>query len=430
MVVILGAGLTGLTAAYELSKRSIQVTLVEKENELGGALSSIRRKGYCIERFYHHCFAGDKNFRNLISELGLKRKLRWLPATTAFYDGEFHNLSGVLDIFNFSPLSARERIMLGKMMLKIKLMPLQMARALDNIAAKDWVIRNASQGTWKNFFEPMLVSKFGGEASRVSAAWFIERMKARANRGLTKEKLGYVEGGFCNLIDELERRILANGGKIIKSAEASSLDISRNSVSGIRIGSKKISDNCVISTIPPGELLGIAKLPRKLSSQLGKLEYQGCVSVILGLKNRLTDFYWTNLIGKQRSFGALIEHTNFMPPVLYSGEHIIYLASYPPAGSKIWKMSKVQIARIYLRDLKEMIPKADIEVLWHEVSMLRSAGLVYKKGVLDNIPDVHTPVGGLFIGGMFNSFPERSMEASAKAGKDCAKAAEEFLCSH
>ena len=427
MVIILGAGLTGLTAAYELSKRSVPVTLVEKESELGGALGSIRRKGYCIERFYHHCFSGDKNLRNLISELGLNRELKWLPATTAFYDREFHNLSGVLDIFNFSPLNTRERVMLGKMMLKIKLMSMSMARTLDNISAKDWVIRNASQGTWKNFFEPMLVSKFGNKAGEVSAAWFIERMKARANRGLTREKLGYFEGGFCNLIDELERRILANGGKIIKSAGASSLGISRNSVSGIRIGNRKFSNNCVISTIPPEELLRIAKLPHELSSQLGKLEYQGCVSVILGLKSKLTDFYWTNLIGKQRAFGAVIEHTNFLPPALYSGEHIIYLASYPPAGSKIWKMGKEKIFSIYLRDLKEMMPKADIEVLWSEVCMLRSAGLVYKKGVLGNIPDVQTPVGGLFIGGMFSSFPERSMEASVRAGKDCAKMAAEYL---
>lgn len=435
MAIVLGGGLTGLSAAYELSKKG-PVTLIEKDNELGGALSSYERNGYSIEKFYHHCFSGDNNFIGLVHELGLAEKLKWLPATTAFYDSRFHNLSGAMDILGFRLLSKTDRLRLVRLMLRIKTYSNEKVRKLDTLSAKEWIILKGGEGIWENFFEPMLVSKFGPNAGEVSASWFIERMKIRSNRGLTKEKLGYMEGGFHQVIDNLEKKILENGGKITKGSSAAKILIKEDSVCGVAFKGKSIKDSCVISTLAPEELLKISYLPDELTRKLKKLEYQGCISVMIGMRKKLTDFYWTNLIGARKHFGAIVEHTNFISPSLYGREHILYLASYPPAGSSIWHMSDKKVAEIYINDLRSLMPEHEIDVSWSEVFRLSNAGLVYRKGILENMPEVSTSVKGLYIGGMFNSYPERSMDLSIGIGKKCAGLANDFSksagekCSH
>jgi len=54
-VVIIGAGFTGLTAGYELSKKGFNVTIIEKSDEVGGLAAAFSINGTKIERFYHHC---------------------------------------------------------------------------------------------------------------------------------------------------------------------------------------------------------------------------------------------------------------------------------------------------------------------------------------------------------------------------------------
>ena len=68
---IVGAGFTGLTAAYELSKRGHQVTVYEAESIAGGLSSGFRtdRWEWALDRFYRHVFAGDTEIINLATEL-------------------------------------------------------------------------------------------------------------------------------------------------------------------------------------------------------------------------------------------------------------------------------------------------------------------------------------------------------------------------
>ena len=80
-VCILGGGLTGLSAAYALSPAH-EVDLLEKQEVLGGCLSSYRIGSYSIESFYHHCFEGDTALLKLLKRCDLSGKLEWLTGST------------------------------------------------------------------------------------------------------------------------------------------------------------------------------------------------------------------------------------------------------------------------------------------------------------------------------------------------------------
>lgn len=53
-VVIVGAGFTGLAAAWELAKAGCGVTVVESDSDVGGLAGSFDVGEHRLERFYHH----------------------------------------------------------------------------------------------------------------------------------------------------------------------------------------------------------------------------------------------------------------------------------------------------------------------------------------------------------------------------------------
>lgn len=70
-IAILGAGITGLTAAHRLSKAGHRVCVFEKQNHFGGAVGSDSIEGWLCERGPNSMLANDPAVSALIEELGL-----------------------------------------------------------------------------------------------------------------------------------------------------------------------------------------------------------------------------------------------------------------------------------------------------------------------------------------------------------------------
>ena len=73
-VTIIGAGFTGLSAAYYLSKKGYNVEIFESAPFIGGQASTILLSGFEIERGYHHLFTGDSDIIELIEDKIQKEK--------------------------------------------------------------------------------------------------------------------------------------------------------------------------------------------------------------------------------------------------------------------------------------------------------------------------------------------------------------------
>lgn len=70
-VAIVGAGLTGLTAAFRLKQRSHRVAVYEASDRIGGAIKSERREGYLAELGPNTLAAPAGSVAALLTELGL-----------------------------------------------------------------------------------------------------------------------------------------------------------------------------------------------------------------------------------------------------------------------------------------------------------------------------------------------------------------------
>ena len=111
-VLIVGGGMTGLTAACRLAQEPrFAITLVESSDTLGGLTAGFPLAGTSLEKTYHHLFRTDTSILQLVAELGLNDKLVWCDSSVAiFRDGRIHPFRTFWDLLRFSPCSFSGRL--------------------------------------------------------------------------------------------------------------------------------------------------------------------------------------------------------------------------------------------------------------------------------------------------------------------------------
>ena len=104
--VVVGAGYTGLAAAFTLAKAGKTVCVVEADETPGGLAGTFRfSDGVVIEKFYHHWFNNDVFVPELVREIGHEEDIITLPSRNGMYfNGRIWNLSTPLDLIRFTLL--------------------------------------------------------------------------------------------------------------------------------------------------------------------------------------------------------------------------------------------------------------------------------------------------------------------------------------
>jgi len=75
-IAVVGAGITGLTAAHELTKAGHAVTVFEARGEAGGAIRTIQRDGWLVEAGPNTLLLRDRSLDGFFTEAGLDRELQ------------------------------------------------------------------------------------------------------------------------------------------------------------------------------------------------------------------------------------------------------------------------------------------------------------------------------------------------------------------
>ena len=73
--IILGGGITGLTAGYLLQQKGLDITVIEKSSQAGGPIQSARQDGYLVELGPNSLLLPDPWVESFIDELGLNDQL-------------------------------------------------------------------------------------------------------------------------------------------------------------------------------------------------------------------------------------------------------------------------------------------------------------------------------------------------------------------
>lgn len=418
---IIGGGIAGLTAAYELGKLGHHTIVFEKNAEIGGQAATFKVGGEWLEKFYHHIFTSDTYMIQLINELGLGQKLVWLESSVGLcYQGKIYPFTTPTELLRFPVISLTNRLRLG--LTSLRLQRYHNWHNLENITAREWIIQHAGKRNYEVVWEPLLRGKFGERSDEVGMVWFWGKIYVRLGsrgRGMRKEQLGYLMGSFRQVTDALAQRIQGAGGEIRTDSPVNRVIIEENQVKGIEMQHGGMPLDVVIATIPSFSFLPmIPELPDSYTARLKKAQYQATVCLVLTLKKSLSRFYWLNISDTSIPFVAAIEHTNFIDPARYSGKHIVYLSNYLSRDNPIYHKEANQLLEFYLPHLNKINPDFDPEwiedcYLWREDGAQPIVGTSYSR----QIPDSRTPVIGLYLANTTQIYPEdRGMNYSIRLG--------------
>src|SRR3989344_9632318 len=113
-VAIIGAGFTGLAAAYDLVQRKYETTVFESESRPGGLAIGFKEPEWkwSLESHYHHLFTSDNSIIDLANEVD--HKLNYLnPVSSTYVNGKIVKLDSPIDVLKFNELPLIDRTRLG-----------------------------------------------------------------------------------------------------------------------------------------------------------------------------------------------------------------------------------------------------------------------------------------------------------------------------
>ncbi|MDX1600259.1 MAG: NAD(P)/FAD-dependent oxidoreductase [Anaerolineales bacterium] len=420
-VVVVGAGIGGLAAAYDLANAGHEVVIFEASDHVGGLASGFKlpRWDWSLERYYHHWFASDDHILGLIDELGWSDRVLFpRPLTAVYHDGEFHPLDSPLNALRFPGFNLLDVLRFGFVTLFLKLTPWW--KPLESHSAHDWMRRYYGDRIYSALWKPLLQGKFGPYYQEVNMAWFWARVKARTTR------LGTFEGGFQAFVDEFADVVQARGADLELRSPVESIRTLPDGGLEVRAEGRNVEADHVLVTTSPALLAKMApELPDGYLRRLLSLKSMGAVVLILSLQNRLSQkgIYWHNL-PKDAGFPflALVEHTNFLSPSFFGGDHIVYCGDYLLPEHEYFQLTKEELLDRFLPALERVNP--EFEPSWVRDSWLYRtpyAQPVPPVNHSENIPDLKTPIDGLWLASMSQVYPwDRGTNFAVEIGREAA----------
>lgn len=423
-VCIVGGGITGITAGYELVKKGHNVMIFEKEENYGGLVDTCVINGEPLERCYHHIFTSDEEIISLIHELGLDSDLKWYEPNNSIYINDvIHPFTSPVDLLKFNELSLKDRVRMGLMVLRAGF--IKNWQDMEHMTAKEWIIKNAGNKVYDKVWGPLIYSKFDIDAEDISAVWIWNKFKLRGRtRGNNagREMLGYMDGSFRKLLDKMVMKITESRGAVKTNMPVSRITPLKSGGFEVKAGETVQKFDAVIVTVFPGMLYDLLpEMPENYMEKVLKIRYKANICVMLELSKRISPWYWVTIAEEGFPFVLAIEHTNLITDWRYKSS-ILYLSRYLDANSELYKMSDDEIISTFLTGAKKIFPDMDESLIKNvHISKFTYSQPVVTKKYSTVLPALETPIPGLYLSCMAQIYPEdRGQNYAVRMGKTIA----------
>ena len=416
-IAVLGAGPMGLAVAYQLCIDGYKPIIFESDDRIGGMTASFDFSGQLIERYYHFHCVSDVAFLEILAELGIAHKMHWVHTKMGYwYLNRLQEWGSPLSLLRFKGLSLTAKLRYGvHAFLSTKR---NNWRPLDRINAvkwiKSWVGDEAYEVLWRRLFD----YKFYQYADNLSAAWIWSRIRriGRSRYDISREKLGYLEGGSETLLQAMRAKIESHGGIICLNSPVEKVIIENGSVKGLIVSGKFQPFARIISTIPlPYVKSIIPDLPQNILENFNAIKNIAVVCVVVKLKKKLTNNFWLNINDPLIDIPGIVEYTNLRP----LSNHIAYVPFYMPHDNPRYQLSNQEYFDCVKKYFKKINPLlADFDFLDMHVSRYRHAQPICDVGFSVKLPPAKLPVTGLWVADTSYYYPEdRGISESIKFGR-------------
>jgi protoporphyrinogen oxidase len=327
-IVIIGAGPAGLTCAYKLlsNNKNINVTIIEEDSSVGGISKTVNYKGNRIDIGGHRFFTKNKEVEdlwlsllplqgypslddkilntkkdfsnnNLNPEKDDKVMLIRNRVSRIYYNKKFFDYPINLSFKTIKNLGFNTTCICGTSYIKSSIFKLK------ELNLENFYINRFGKKLYSMFFKDYTTKVWGRSPSEIDSSWGSQRVKGvsiikvitdyfkrlfkikdKNKETSLIEKFYYPKYGPGELYEELSKRIINLGGKIIFNSKVIKINNLNNNITSITYitNSKEKTINCdiLVSSMPLKDLInGMNSIPNKIKNISSNLPYRDFITV-------------------------------------------------------------------------------------------------------------------------------------------------------
>ena len=406
-VVILGAGPAGISAAWRLTKLGFPVTVLERDNAVGGMGRTIKVGDYSVDfgphTFHIRATPESKAILETITPFFGENPLTLVRGTRVLLRGKeyVYPLEMLQVLFGVSPLLSFHILFdYGMATLKSFFAP---AKKEDSF--EEWGVRNLGRTLYDLCFGIYSARVWGLPTSQISSKQaqrvaklnlkniILRTLGIKADPATYFTKYFYPRQGISTLYEGMAREVTAAGNTVLLNAPA--IRVERNGDQASRViyktaaGEQTIECDILLSTLPLPVLVNMTSpaLPQPVIDHAARLRYRSLKLIYIALKRpQLTDYHWVYLLDEQFRVNRMSEQKNVSPEMVPKDRTILCIELSLWKDEPLWKASDEEIYKLALRDLMKMgYGVTESEVDSYYVTDIPTAYPVYELNFEDHL---------------------------------------------
>lgn len=383
-LIILGAGPSGLSCAYELGQRGIPSIVMERHDKVGGLCRTMEFKGFLFDVGPHRFFTKNDEVDKLWHELLGDEVTHVNRLTRILYRNNFFD-------YPLKPISALKG--LGIMTSLHAVGSYAWSRVTRQKSAvnsfEDWVVNQFGKVLYEIFFKTYTEKVWGIPCSSISAEWAGQRIKGLSlskavinglfpslNRGSggvksLVDQFDYPRKGAGQIYERMADRILASGSQIRLGTSAQAIIHEQRRITAVESESagqmQTTSVRHLFSSIPLTEFIMRLKPnpPAEVVEAARSLYYRDHITVNLIVKKRAPfPDNWIYVHSPEVRVARISSYGNFSPEMLGDQtKDALSVEYFAFAHEDLWQKPDQELIDLAVHELVqlELISKADFE---------------------------------------------------------------------
>jgi protoporphyrinogen oxidase len=360
-----------MTAAHALARAGVEVTVLEREQRVGGLCGTHERKGFRFDLGGHRFISRNHGLHDMIRELCGDALLTRTRSSVVLHGSRRYRYPLELDdVLKQVPLERGGRIVASYAGERLR----QAISPAPDRSFEDWVTHRFGRELYDDFFGPYTEKLWGIAPTRISADWASQRISllsltdvlvrlAGLRRGGARtyaRRYLYPKLGIGQIFENMAEATARAGGRLHIGARVTGLELYRGRVTAVRYEldgrQHEIAADAVISTIglpTLARMLGGRALPAEVDESAARLRFRGIrlCNVLLDLP-QVSPHTWMYVSEPRYLMARIQEPRQRSPFAAPPGQTSLMLEIPCNVGDDVWSASDAAIYDRCMDDLE------------------------------------------------------------------------------
>ncbi len=408
-VIILGAGLSGLSAAHSLVSQDVACEVIERHGEVGGLARTLRRKGYRFDYGGYRFIGSSSEVQKLFRKLLGPDLLSVTATSKIFFRGRLYEY----------PLNPKDLVLgLDGQDAAIALWSYAGSRLArlnpfrePPRTLEEWLLDEFGETLFRAFFRDYNEKVWGIPCHRLSAELASRRIRGvnfaksvakdllgkRLERFRSRHRFLYPRFGIGQLSTELARAI-EERSVLRRESAVTEVRVRRGRVECVLCKDSEgkiheVTGTNVISSIPLPRLLYLLnpRPPADVLAAARGLCFRDMISVCLEIRReQVMQDSWLYVPEPAIGFARVLEPRNWSDAMSPPGRTSLVCEFYCFEGDKLWACTDEELVRRTVEDLVTRLRLVSREeVVRGEVLRIRKPYPVYELGYHEHLTRIH-----------------------------------------